>query len=442
MRARSLLAAGALVGSLISAQPVQATAPFTISPLVLSSGGSEPSVTIGVDGQMAIDSLSWLQWGVNLWTGPFGSSPSFRGLVNIDGAQPGRVALTGVDADIDLGTTGTLHEVGLDVVTNPTCDGFAGHACQGTQTAITATTCPRGFATLADCNVTVLDTSRVDRPWITSNGPTVFVGAFNPWTGAYGLWRSDDDGYHWKRAGSPLTGQGSTMGQMGISFTQRLVVDPTTGDLFAVMLAEDPGAKAWDWGAFNNVWILRSTDGAKTWTARQLIHAPIGTSFMKVMASLAVDPVTGGVHVAVSDGHAVELLSSSNHGDSWSDPVVVNSGDASTAVLPWVAARAGIVDVVFYGTTGASVDDPAAVWNVFAAKSVAGGSFVQRQVSLAPNHVGRICTKGGSCNPSRQLLDVFGVAVDPTTGRAAIAYADDHTFGTPDLPQTVLAIEN
>ncbi len=64
----------------------------------------------------------------------------------------------------------------------------------------------------------------------------------------------------------------------------------------------------------------------------------------------------------------------------------------------------------------------------------------------SPNHVGPICTGGISCKPgTRNLLDLFEIAIDPENGKAGIIYTDDtltkDSSGTP-LPQAVLAQQN
>jgi hypothetical protein len=68
---------------------------------------------------------------------------------------------------------------------------------------------------------------------------------------------------------------------------------------------------------------------------------------------------------------------------------------------------------------------------------------VQSKVSNTPNHVGVICTEGIACTPgTRNLLDLFEVAIDPVNGKAAVIYTDDtlttDSSGNP-LPQVVLA---
>jgi hypothetical protein len=119
---------------------------------------------------------------------------------------------------------------------------------------------------------------------------------------------------------------------------------------------------------------------------------------------------------------------------------------ALTAVFPWIAARGSTVDYVYYGTTASSKDDPSAVWNVYMARSVDGGAhFAQTVVTSHPNHVGVVCTNGIGCQPgTRNLLDLFQDAINPTNGMAAIIYTDDtlttQSNGSP-LPQVAVAYQ-
>jgi hypothetical protein len=88
------------------------------------------------------------------------------------------------------------------------------------------------------------------------------------------------------------------------------------------------------------------------------------------------------------------------------------------------------------------------VWNVYLAQTTNDGqSFTQSLVSNAPNHMGVICTEGAACPQpqipgTRNLLDLFKVAIDPQNGKAAVIYTDDHSLGSFSLPQLVLAQQN
>src|SRR3989442_12079912 len=61
---------------------------FTTSVLLESNGSSEPAVAIGADGRVVYTALSWILFRTNVWTGPFGSTPTFQGApdAHIDGA--------------------------------------------------------------------------------------------------------------------------------------------------------------------------------------------------------------------------------------------------------------------------------------------------------------------------------------------------------------------
>jgi hypothetical protein len=144
--------------------------------------------------------------------------------------------------------------------------------------------------------------------------------------------------------------------------------------------------------------------------------------------------ILGHLHAAWSDAHTVFYSTSSDQGMTWSAAAAVNIAPADTAIFPWIAAFNGTVDLVYYGTTGSSKDDPNAVWNVYLAQTLTNGaSFTQSLVSKKPNHVGVICTDGIACPQpqipgTRNLLDLFKVAIDPLNLNAAIIYTDDDSL--------------
>jgi hypothetical protein len=72
---------------------------------------------------------------------------------------------------------------------------------------------------------------------------------------------------------------------------------------------------------------------------------------------------------------------------------------------------------------------------------------ILRGLGNAPNHVGRVCLDGEDCTSDRELLDLFEVAEDPASGKAAVIYTDTtiDTWtlggGIHKLPEIVLAYE-
>jgi hypothetical protein len=133
------LAAAAVTGPLVRTARASPPSPsFTTTPLLLTDGSSEPEISIGNDGTMAMVSLQWLfdptAYGTQLWTGPFGSLPTDQGIV--DGAlqHPGKSVFGAGDADVDIGSTGRLHISTLIILLNPTF--------RSAQIGVSAITCP------------------------------------------------------------------------------------------------------------------------------------------------------------------------------------------------------------------------------------------------------------------------------------------------------------
>src|SRR5438874_460591 len=92
---------------------------FSNTPLLLPAGSSEPEIAF--NGHfMAITSLGWLfPFGTQLWTGDFGSTPNLQGPIDSALTKAGyAVVFGGGDADVDLGSTGTLHATTLVIPVN------------------------------------------------------------------------------------------------------------------------------------------------------------------------------------------------------------------------------------------------------------------------------------------------------------------------------------
>lgn len=451
-----LLLASALQGVSVSAT-AGTPAAFTLTPLLLGDGTSEPEISIGNDGTMAMVSLQWLfdpsSFGTSLWTGLFGSTPALDGIV--DGAlqHPGKSVFGAGDADVDIGSTGRVHITTLIFLLKPV---------KGAQLGVSAISCPSPLAgglSVSRCSARIIDTTGSDRPWITSDGGHVYISYHDSGRSSLiHVQRSDDDGFTWTRVGDPVVAQGGTTGDATFNNIQgNLVADPLTHYVYDIYAAGVTGVLKARTFTPNHIIVSRSTDMGKSWTANVAFTAPAGTSLASIFPALAVDPTNGNLHAVWSDGRIVSLSSSSDQGNHWSAPLEVSSAPADTAILPWVAAYNGVVDVVYYGTSVTSNLDPGASWHVYFTQ-LAGGTVTQSEVNATPNHHGVICTGGTACGPgTRNLLDLFQIAIDPVVGKAAIIYTDDtlttsgstSNFACPPaqappcpLPQAVLAQQN
>lgn len=409
-----------------------------------SSGDSEPAIAFADDGTMAVDGLGWLPFQVNVWTGAFGSTPAyFGGLDQVVPSHGNRLTLGDEDADIEFTSAKTMLLADLNVIPNP--------KFSRAQLGVDVTRCPSG-ADASGCTTTVLDQTNSDRPWITHRGTTAWVSYHDSGNSALvRVQQSTDDGRTWHNVSSPITGQGSDTGKATFNNIQGpIVADPNSSYLYDVYAAGDQKSKCCS-ADFNNIFVSRSTDGGKHWETNLVHSAPAGTALDNIFPSLAVDQTTGTVFAAWTDSHVVWVSSSSDHGKTWTSPTDVSTSATglATTLMPWVAARDGKADVVFYGSTSAQ-DSTSAVWNVYDSQRSGGSWSIDNLVSNTPNRVGPVCTEGSACagNVNRELLDLFEVAEDPLTDKAAIVYTSSEisTYTTSDgvvhkLPEIVLAFE-
>jgi hypothetical protein len=418
---------------------------FSNTPLLRPEGDSEPEISITADGSMAIVGLQWLFnpnfFGTHLWTGAFGSTPTFQGLIDAELQKPGKTIFGSEDADVDFGSTSTLHATTLIALVNPKFN--------RAQIGVSAITCPNATSpafSVAGCTEQIIDSAGADRSWITSDSSHVYISYHDSGNSSLiHVQQSDDDGFTWRRVGDPVVGQGRATADATFNNDQgKIIADPVTHNVYDIYAAGEPGIQKATTAMYNNIFVSRSTDIGKSWTANLVFHAPLFTGLNNVFPALAVDPVTGKLYAAWSDAHTIGFSASNDQGSHWTPAVTVNIAPASTAVFPWISAYGGTVDVVYYATNAGSKDDPSAVWNVYLAQTVDdGASFAQSLVSNTANHVGAVCTNGTGCAPgTRNLLDLFEVAIDPLNGRAGIIYTDDmltkDSSGAP-LPQIVLA---
>jgi len=269
-----------------------------------------------------------------------------------------------------------------------------------------------------------------DRNWLAPDAAhpgTVYL-VFN--VGATGLevGKSTDGGQTWL---PPMLVPASTaevpMGPNGIAGDA--VVD-SDGRLF---IPYGPGP-----GGGTEQRVLRSTDGGRSFMSLTVHKTPSDATSGAIFSTLALD-AAGNPYLAWSEsygsgkaqGMAVLVSHSTDHGDTWSNPVRATL-PATTAVFPWIVAGApGHVAVAAYATENVTLPDDApkeTAWHPIVAFSgdalSAAPTFTQVRASPLPNHVGPICTGGTGCSSGRTLGDFFEAAMTPD-GRVALVWADD-----------------
>jgi hypothetical protein len=337
----TILALAILAALPASAGTIPGSLTFSNNALIRPEGESEPAIGIANNGTMAVTGLQWLFnpsfFGTHLWLGPFGSVPSFEGLLDSGLRKPGKIMFGSGDADFDIGSTGTLHATTLLFFFNPVFN--------RAQIGVSAVTCPGvttpGFS-LSGCSRHFVDTTQSDRDWITSDGPHVYLSYHDSGVSSLiHVQRSDDDGFTWRRVGDPIVGQGRiTAGSTFNNIQGNLVADPVTHTVYDIYASGQTGFLKAQTFTPNHVFVSRSTDAGKHWTAKLVFQLPPLSSFANVFPALAVDATNGNLYAVFSDSHNVYFSMSSDQGTTWSAAVIVNISPATTAVFPWVAANA------------------------------------------------------------------------------------------------------
>jgi hypothetical protein len=208
--------------------------------------------------------------------------------------------------------------------------------------------------------------------------------------------------------------------------------------VFASPALGDPNATT------RNLYLARSSDGI-VWTNQLAYQAPIGFDIGGLFPVIAVDAaddlfVTFSERQAPFGPSVIKLVSSSDHGVTWSKAVSVSTAGQS-AVLPWITAgKRGQVDIVWAATTKASTNDPTADWYMYMAQSqtaLAGTGFRTVRMTPQPIRYGTVCLSGIGCSTSfddgRILLDFTSIDYD-TACRAYVAYANSGPEGPADAP--------
>jgi len=383
-----------------------------ISPLFFQQD-AEPEIKTDVFGNIYLTAINGVPGGTDLWKS-IDKGASFVYLGQPDGLQdkcatplPQCLGAGGADDSIDVSPGGYLYVTSLyigSVTTATSMDGGTGGVEPGQ--AWTVNTISTGIPVQ-------------DRQWVAAYGPQTLNMTVRqaPGTGDLTFVKSVDAG---KTFGAPV------IVRTGNSTEGNLVVDPYNGNLYTTTI---PGT------ALTQIHLLKSVNGGATWTETTAYNGAAGTNPAHKFTMLAVDR-GGNLHLAFSSSNAlgnchVYLMSSTDQGATWLDPVQVDNGvGTNTAVQPWIVAGSpGVVDITWLGSSGATPDVAPFDWHVFFAQTTnalaAGPAFAQNRVTSTPIHDTNICFNGTGCTgtANRDLLEYYTMALDPN-GNANIAFAD------------------
>jgi hypothetical protein len=154
----------------------------------------------------------------------------------------------------------------------------------------------------------------------------------------------------------------------------------------------------------------------------------------------AIDP-QGNIYVAFSQRlepskkTSVYMIRSTDGAKTWSKPVLVNDSRNGSNVMPSIVApRPGVVDFAYYSTKVADFDSRSGEWAVEFTQTKNATSahpkFVHSRVT-GLTHIRDICLAGTLCavtGGNRNLSDYLGLTVD-SKGLAQIVWTDDANGG-------------
>jgi hypothetical protein len=298
-----------------------------------------------------------------------------------------------------------------------------------------------------------------DRPWLAADGPcTVYVAYHSPLLlptdgSSTQVTRLDTCDPTMSRVATVVGGDADTaVGGLDNPQFGKLVVDtsPTSRFRHAIYLpmqqchaptgaslSEDLRNSAGGvptCGAPSVNLIAVSTDGGTTFTVRKVSD---GARTMAIWPVTVATGASGTLYYAWTDSVHSYLNTSRDGGLTWTRSARLDTGLGASTYPTVTALGNGRVDVAMFATQrsgnanastmGAPGSAHGAPWRVWVARSVDGGHTFRLIVASDVVHRGVLCTLGSACpsNGSRGLLDDFGAALSPQSGRLSIAFTSD-----------------
>ena len=203
-------------------------------------------------------------------------------------------------------------------------------------------------------------------------------------------------------------------------------------------------------GPTRSIVVAHSSDAGATWTNRYALCSALAVPTSQETVNGAIFPwgfvdPAGTVYLVFNSTRGVEgtehlhqyLTYSTDQGAHWSTPAKIDGLPLSTGTALYAtgdAVRKGVVDLAWYQNDTGVPSDSTGVWVPHFAQvtgaDTASPVITEQAVSGIPNHKGGICLQGILCgvgpgSADRSLADFFELDVNPVTGLAVIAYADN-----------------
>jgi hypothetical protein len=266
-----------------------------------------------------------------------------------------------------------------------------------------------------------------DRQWVGAFGDGIAYVTFrNLATTGFWMFKTSDGGLSWD--GGRQLGTVSQSGPFQVDKTKRRIAvtqggQPREGD--AILSYQIFHRNSTNLRVFR---VVDFDDGTPL-VVNDLAISDTPGNKANVFPVLAVD-VDGNLYAAWSQGASnIFMAASTDFGQTWSQPVQVNT-TSGTNIMPWiVAGDAGRVNIVWYNSTmPGNPNNQANLWDIRLAQSLnaldAQPAFDSVKVNKTTIHRGQICLSGLACDLSgadRSFLEFPSVIIDPQ-GAAVVTY--------------------
>lgn len=257
------------------------------------------------------------------------------------------------------------------------------------------------------------------------------------------------------KAGDPV----SVLDQGANTYSGPMLIDPNGKDMYVVYSISDATSNSSTaqgvppYGPVRSIAVAHSSDGGSTWTNRyavvspQSLTNPAGEASNGTMFPWGFIDSAGTVYVvfdstrslAGTDHYGYYYTYSKDKGVTWSAPVRIDDprsdGQGSVVFNTGAAVKPGVIDVAWLQKDTGSLSTTDGQWYPWFAQienaDTPNPHIVGKQkMADVANHNGGVCIQGILCgiapgSDDRSLADFFELGVNPKTGMAEVAYAQN-----------------